>query len=259
MTQYHYNSKGELTTADRYLGDDPGFPGTPVDPESFLYQFDDIGNRKLAQRAPNQVGGPTSNINYVPTLLNQYDQIDETVPSVTSTQPAYDLDGNLTDDGNYAYTWNAENRLIRMTRLTPVDGDVLLEFTYDYIGRRISKAVFTYEQSSATYVLQETFLLFYDGWNLIEEQSYRPTPGNTYTPANYSNFLANIQTQATEVSPIYSTHFTWGLDMSDSLQGAGGIGGLLAVSKTAGGFTTHAYPTYDGNGNVSQYIDEERL
>ena len=47
--------------------------------------------------------------------------------------------------------------------LTPhQDAGNITQFTYDYIGRRASKAVFTYEQSSATYVLQETFLFFYD-------------------------------------------------------------------------------------------------
>ncbi len=35
------------------------------------------------------------------------------------------------------------------------------------------------------------------------------------------------------------------------MQGAGGVGGLLSVTSGAGSF----YPTYDGNGNVSEYLD----
>ena len=46
--------------------------------------------------------------------------------------------------------------------------------------------------------------------------------------------------------------YFWGLDLSDALQGAGGVGGLLAVSRNG-----HFYfPTFDNNGNVTKYIDE---
>ncbi|MEI6916424.1 MAG: RHS repeat-associated core domain-containing protein, partial [Armatimonadota bacterium] len=43
---------------------------------------------------------------------------------------------------------------------------------------------------------------------------------------------------------------TWGLDLSGSLQGAGGVGGLLEEKQGA----TSYYPTYDGNGNISEYL-----
>jgi RHS repeat-associated protein len=46
---------------------------------------------------------------------------------------------------------------------------------------------------------------------------------------------------------------TWGLDLSGSLQGAGGVGGLLADGDALGGLW---YPTYDGNGNVSEYLSK---
>ncbi len=69
-----------------------------------------------------------------------------------------------------------------------------------------------------------TTLYRYDGWNCIAEYT-----GST---------LSEIR--------------TWGLDlMSGSGQGAGGVGGLLA-EKTGG---TYYYPTFDGNGNVSEYLN----
>jgi RHS repeat-associated protein len=46
---------------------------------------------------------------------------------------------------------------------------------------------------------------------------------------------------------------TWGLDLSGSLQGAGGVGGLLAEKQGANTY----YPTYDGNGNVSEYLEAD--
>jgi RHS repeat-associated protein len=43
----------------------------------------------------------------------------------------------------------------------------------------------------------------------------------------------------------------WGLDLSGSMQGAGGVGGLLAVNDVANG--AH-FAAYDGNGNVAALI-----
>jgi len=45
-----------------------------------------------------------------------------------------------TPDGAWRYAWDAENRLIRVEPVTPVDeisGKV--EFAYDYTGRRVRK------------------------------------------------------------------------------------------------------------------------
>ena len=53
------------------------------------------------------------------------------------------------------------------------------------------------------------------------------------------------------VSPTFTKTNTWGADLSGSMQGAGGVGGLLAVTDSTGTY----YPTYDGNGNVSEYLD----
>ena len=71
----------------------------------------------------------------------------------------------------------------------------------------------------------------YDGWNLIHETIYSTAGGAT---------------NMTEVQ------YFWGLDLSDSLQGAGGVGGLLAVSRNGEFY----FPAYDNNGNVTKYIDE---
>jgi RHS repeat-associated protein len=47
-------------------------------------------------------------------------------------------------------------------------------------------------------------------------------------------------------SQVITNYFTWGLDLSQSLEGAGGIGGLLAQ---ASGTNVYAM-LYDGNGNI---------
>ncbi len=44
---------------------------------------------------------------------------------------------------------------------------------------------------------------------------------------------------------------TWGLDLSGSLQGAGGVGGLLVQTAVTGGVIERA--SYDGNGNITAW------
>ena len=47
-------------------------------------------------------------------------------------------EGSLIEDGAWAYTWDGENRLIRVEpAATPTSGDKKLEFQYDYRSRRV--------------------------------------------------------------------------------------------------------------------------
>ncbi|HTL59887.1 MAG TPA: RHS repeat-associated core domain-containing protein [Candidatus Limnocylindrales bacterium] len=135
---------------------------------------------------------------------------------------SYDLDGNLTQDGRWQYTWDAENRLVTMQALStvPTAAKFKLDFVYDDQGRRTQKLVST--NNGSGYFAQVTNRFVYDGWNLI----------------------ANLNPQ---LSVIRS--FAWGLDFSGGLQGAGGVGGLLNINDAASG---NHLPCYDGNGNVQQ-------
>ena len=94
---------------------------------------------------------------------------------------AYDADGNLTNDGHWAYIWDAENRLVAMTNNTGIGAPVGLKFGYDWKGRRIQKQVYNQSSAPATNVL-----FVYDDWNPIAQlnalnnaviQSVRLGPG----------------------------------------------------------------------------------
>ena len=65
-------------------------------------------------------------------------------------------------------------------------------------------------------------LSVYDAWNCIAEYS-----GTTLTKTRL-----------------------WSLDLSGGMRGAGGVGGLLTETQGSSSY----YPTYDGNGNVSEYL-----
>jgi RHS repeat-associated protein len=140
----------------------------------------------------------------------------------------YDADGNMTSDGRFNYEWNAENRLVKVT--TPLVGlpsnvpKVKLKMDYDQQGRRISQVRSTYDGSS--WVWQETRSFIYDGWNLVGER--RGTTSGTTT-----------------------NWYVWGLDMSGTIQGAGGVGGLLYGNFNG---VSHNYYAFDGNGNVSEVV-----
>ena len=106
-----------------------------------------------------------------------------------------DLDGNLLLDGRWNYTWDAENRLVKIESLgsAPTGSKRRLVFEYDSRGRRIRKTVTNLD--SGLVVLDNKFL--YDGWNLVGELN------------------------ATNNAVIRS--YLWGLDLSGTLQGVGGV------------------------------------
>jgi RHS repeat-associated protein len=101
-------------------------------------------------------------------------------------------------------------------------------YLYDALGRRIMKST-GYSGDVRTYFV-------YDGWNLVAE----------YTGANHYIGTPPAIT-------LIRTH-AWGTDVSGSGQGAGGVGGLLATYIATGSPTGFYCPTFDGNGNVSEYI-----
>jgi RHS repeat-associated protein len=88
-------------------------------------------------------------------------------------------------------------------------------YSYDYMSRRYQKIV-----NGVT----NNFV--YDGWNLVVELS-----------KNGSQIITN--------------RFVWGIDLSGTLQGAGGIGGLLSVTRNGAPY----FPCYDANGNITDYVD----
>lgn len=124
---------------------------------------------------------------------------------------AYDDDGNLLADGQFAYSWDGENRLVAATNEA-----IVVRNAYDHLGRRISQVV---EGVSTNYFI-------YDGWNPV----------------------ADI---GVEGSSISTNMQVWGLDLSGTIQGAGGVGGLLATVRDG----KTCLVGMDGNGNLINLVD----
>ena len=80
---------------------------------------------------------------------------------------SYDPDGNLLSDGRFTYTWDGENRLVSLesgTGVSPVTR-IKVEFSYDYIGRRISKKVYNWVTDNWSLVTDYKYT--WNGWSLI--------------------------------------------------------------------------------------------
>jgi len=105
----------------------------PEAPLSYYTEFDydDLGNR---MEVYSDYGWSfTDTDSYSSNNLNQYTQIND--PNHTMD---YDGGGNLTrDTGNYHYHFDYENRLTEIRDANDVE--VLVEFVYDALGRRIYK------------------------------------------------------------------------------------------------------------------------
>ena len=231
----------------------------------------DIGNRKVARRGGHENGWNLRQGIYTANLLNQYSQ--RTVPGyvdilgialatkpvyvngqlayrkgeyfrkelsvnnasgpvwqqVTATasgEPtvtgnlfvprtperfSYDLDGNMTSDGRWNYTWDAENRLIKVESRsdTPQTSWRRVEWQYDALGRRIRQI--TSDGSSGT-------------WQVTEDLKFVSDPllfGRHIVEFNATN------------SALVRT-YVWGLDLSETMDGARGVGGLLWMTLHTG-------------------------
>ena len=278
--RYEYDSLGQVKSGKKYWAD-----GTPVAGQQFEYGHDDIGNRSDAKVGGDERGASLRPASYSANTLNQYssrtnpgavDVLGQALVSATVTVNSnatyrkndyfhyplavansggplaqsvtvtaslngtnatpgtgyvlvpqaqetfqYDSDGNLTNDSLWSYTWDAENRLLAMeSKLASLPSTSLakrVEFTYDWQGRRVRKLV----KNSSLQVISDTRFV-YDGWNLVAELN------------------SDLSLKAS---------YAWCLDLSGSIQGAGGVGGLLfAVYYSPS--TEVYFPAYDGNGNI---------
>ncbi|MBN1182198.1 MAG: hypothetical protein JXB49_07915, partial [Bacteroidales bacterium] len=198
------------------------------------YTYNNLGLRDNVNTSGEAFSGsdiiPTGkNIDYTTNTLNQYTQVTTNNPQPATDNLVYDADGNLdsivSSNSTIIYEYNAENRLIAVEPEIPGEGDTKVEFVYDYMGRRIQKKVYAFE--SIAYSLQSINLFVYDGWNLIEEQ------------------VSSIQNPVTR-------YFVWGLDLSQSTEGSGGVGGLLSSIQNQAS-SSHLF-CYEANGNVGQLV-----
>ena len=109
----------------------------------------------------------------------------------------------------------------------PADDRVKVTFTYDLAGRRASKAVYTWTGSDWSGTADYSRKFIWRGWLMQAETTGTGTPVRTYS---------------------------WGMDVSGSVGGAAGIGGLESIrthDTTTGAIDETYWVVYDEHGNVT--------
>jgi hypothetical protein len=128
------------------------------------------------------------------------------------------------------------------------------EYTYDYMGRRVRRKVYT-RQADTTRSPTHDQVFVYDGWSRggaeRRRDGLRPLQRGQQGDASRPSTFPVLVLDATDSNAVTRT-FTWGLDLSGTLQGAGGIGGLLRLDDTDDVY----FYTCDANGNISELIDD---
>jgi RHS repeat-associated protein len=214
-----YDAAGELLTGLMRNG-----AGAAITGEQFTYGYDAGWNLTNRSTGSGSTAFPVNALNQITTS--------------SGSSFTYDTKGNLTSrqpggGSVYAvsYTYDAENQLRDVasdTSVTAIGSRFRTEFVYDGKMRLRIRREYTWGQG---WNLNTETRYLYDGMQIIGERTSAGTPMAAYTR---------------------------GSDLSGSLEGAGGIGGLLArstgyVSASGAWGTTNLYHA-DGNGNVTAMV-----
>jgi len=216
---YAYDGLKQLVTANK-----TDISAVTVPPLDQTYTYDPMGNRSAYSESGTAVA-------YTKNNANQYTGIVAAGAIALTQSPVYDPNGNMLSDGVKNYGWDAENQLVSVAPASPVSGDMKGEFAYDWRMRRIAKKTFVF--TSGAWALQNTTRYKYREWNPIEE-----------TVADASGAITAVK------------RYVWGNDLSGTMDGAGGVGGLLSMSRLTSGTTVpdNFFYAYDGNGNVRALV-----
>src|SRR5579883_111568 len=199
------------------------------------YSYDNIGQLKVAiSSASTENRGyaydSAWNVNYTTnngSLATYTVDVKNELTSDNGIAMVYDANGNrITNNAYLAYFYDGENRLTEISDVVYHSFQTI--FTYDGLSRLRTRLEQTWTGSK--WVTGSTVNYIYDGTRVIQERGVSNNPLVSYTR---------------------------GPDLSGSLEGAGGIGGLLARSSgySGGNWTTNHVYHADGNGNI-MYLED---
>ena len=161
--------------------------------------------------------------------------VDLVVPPASESL-SYDGVGQLQGDAFWSYTWDGAGRLVTLTRKagTFAKANALSEtlaYGYDADGRRTSR----------------THITSYPG-NVTETE---------HSTVLWAGSLPVLELRTKDSVNLGRRWFQWGPDLSGTLEGEGGIGGLAAIveENVHGNVKRTLLPVGDGMGNVTAVID----
>lgn len=156
--------------------------------------------------------------------INRRDTNSVTVNLPASATYSYDLNGNLLADGTRYFAYDDENQLLSVWVTNAWRSD----FAYDALMRRRIRREYT--------------------WNL-----------GAWLQTNEVRYIydKSLVIQERDINNLPHTSYTRGRDIGGNLQGAAGIGGLLALSLSSAAATQHYYYHAGGTGNILALINSE--
>jgi RHS repeat-associated protein len=154
------------------------------------------------------------------------EQIGHTFNAGTSATMVHDPDGNLSSDERWIYTWDAENRLVRISTrsnlLVTSFPQMQIGFVNDSQSRTVGRTAQTFDNSTQVFREQDATKFIHNG----------AIPLITFSTGLHNTEL-----------------FAWGTDQRGSSHNAAGVGGLISVTPL--GETDKAYlVANDGAGNI---------
>jgi RHS repeat-associated protein len=175
---------------------------------------------------------------------DQYDVVDAelSIPA-SDSRVTHNQSGAALLDSRLEYSWSSDHRLKSVESKNP-DRRFKCEFAYLPDGRRLQKKVFDWSEASGEYQLSCVHGYYYEDWNLVAELIQDHS--QTHDPLNPDDSTVR--------------KYFWGLDVAGlrsgwpgNRQGAGGIGGLLAILDD----DKVLLPIADHVGNIRTVLDAQ--
>jgi RHS repeat-associated protein len=244
--QYGYNVGNQRTTFTNAAGTDVGYTYDPIGQLKVATSSVSSENRGYAYDAAWNVNNATNNGVNTTFGVNDLNEL----TTVGTTNFAYDSNGNLTNWLHHILThtnsvtniYDDENRLVWVSTGT-IGGATLTTFEYDGLGRLREQLQWTSVPGSGPGSLPPSGGVDTNVWVLAGGIAYVYDRNRVIQERDLNN------------NPLVS--YTRGNDFSGTLEGAGGIGGLLARSDgySSGMFSDHNFYHADGNGNITYLVN----
>ena len=268
---YGYNSRNEVISARRTKN------GEIIHGFNEDFEYDPIGNR-IWSTTYNELGEPKTS-QYIANNLNQYTS--RTVPGYAAVRGHADADATVTVNENATYRYgeyffgsdefdNSSARCFAELDVFATISDGTCDFVSVVTNRVfVPPANETYLYDADGNVTEDArFRYYWNGENRMvraEEKSAPPGRqpydidyaydhmGRNVIKDGYKLIWDDYNIIVEDATSSNATFNIWGLDLDGTMQGTGGVGGLLAVKN---GDTVYL-PVYDANGNILEYVDTD--
>jgi len=222
--------------------------------ETLVSAYDYTVNSRRKRTNVNQTGTAFASNRNIVWGYDGLGQVTSADSSDAGHDRAYEYDGmgnrtksadSLTLPGSNNYSANALNQYTALGNLNPVfddDGNAVA-YPLPASPTVLSSLVWDGENRLKSTIVNGLAIVYhYDSWNRqIAQVTESTSKFVVYDGWNGVGRYSGNNLERTQL---------WGLDLNGALQGAGGVGGLLAIGNP--GPVHHV--AYDGNGNVSEYL-----